>query len=113
MSHSHGQQHLKIRKRIHQKFQQFPHPDRMIRGYDRFVTILGCLNPIFVIPQLIMIFKTQSSESVSIIPWLYFTVVCAAWMIYGLIHRDRSVFYVNLVCLLAKIPLLAAIVIFS
>ena len=47
--------HQNIRKRIHKKHEEYPHPDKLKRFYDKFIYLVVIIAPIANIPQLLRV----------------------------------------------------------
>ena len=88
MSHSRHHQH--IRKRISNK-QPFPHPVRWKRFLDGAVIILGFVNIIATVPQILEIWVGKDATGVSAISWAYYTFFSAVLLLYGYVHHERPI----------------------
>jgi len=84
-----GIHHLHIRKRIHEKFEKYPHPDAFKRFYDNFIYIVAIFGPFFNLPQAYKILTEKSSAGVSVFSWVAFAIISFLWLIYGIIHKDK------------------------
>ncbi len=81
--------HYHLRKRIHQKGEEFPSPDKLKRFYDKFIYVIAILAPIANIPQLLKIWVDKTAAGVSAISWFIFSFFAVTWVIYGFIHKDK------------------------
>jgi hypothetical protein len=52
----HGRQHIHLRKRIHQNYKEFPHPDKKIRILDNVCMVFSVIMPATTIPQIYKIY---------------------------------------------------------
>lgn len=84
-----------LRKRIYKKHEKYPHPDKKKRFIDNFIYIAAIVGPLFTLPQVIEIWKTQSAGSVSIFTWVLFTTVSLTWMYYGYVHKEKPIMISN------------------
>jgi uncharacterized protein with PQ loop repeat len=83
--------HLNIRKRIHQKHEPFPHPDRFKRFIDYSVVAIGFLTTVLTVPQVMKIWIEQNVSGVSPITWASFLLYSVFFLIYGIIHKARNI----------------------
>lgn len=86
-----GFYHLHRRKRIYQKLEKYPHPNKGIRALDRLVLILAFIMPIVELPQLIKIFAEKTAEGVSLSTWSFFVLCGIPWLIYGIVHKEKPI----------------------
>lgn len=94
-SQNKGLQHYNLRKRIHQKHEPYPHPDKFKRFYDKFIYAIVILAPITCIPQLLKIWVEKDASGVSSISWLSFSGISITWLIYGVLHKDKHILIMN------------------
>ncbi len=81
--------HQHIRKRIHQKHEPFPHPDKWKRFMDRIIYVVSVIGPIMTIPQVLTIWIGQNASGVSVISWGTYLLCAIVWLFYGLMHREK------------------------
>jgi uncharacterized protein with PQ loop repeat len=91
MPHSKGLHHFEKRKRIHEKHEPYPHPDRLKRFIDKAIYVVGILGFVMTIPQLAKIWLYQNPAGVSVITWASYLIFAVFWVIYGLAHKDRPI----------------------
>jgi len=87
--------HFNIRKRIYQKHETYPHPNKFKRFYDKFIYLVVILAPITYLPQLLKVWVEKDASGVSSLSWLFFSIISAAWLIYGVLHKDKSILIMN------------------
>ncbi len=90
-----GLHHYHIRKRIHQKHEPYPSPDRLTKIYDRIIYIAVIVGPIMNIPQLLRVWMTQDATGVSFISWTGFSIISVIWLGYGMLHKDKPILLMN------------------
>ncbi|MFH1801268.1 MAG: SemiSWEET family transporter [archaeon] len=90
-----GFHHYNIRKRIHKKYEPYPHPDKLKRIFDKIIYIAVILGPIMNLPQLYKIWHYKEAAGVSFISWASFSVGSATWLLYGLLHKDKPILIMN------------------
>ena len=71
--------HLHQRKRIHQKHEDYPHPDRFKRWLDKLIYVFGMLMPLMTLPQVFEIYVNKNSIGVSLVSWAAYTICAIFW----------------------------------
>jgi len=97
--------HLHRRKRIHQEYEHFPHPDKFKRFVDKIVYLAGILMPIVTIPQVVTIWVHKNSAGVSLVSWTAYLIIALVFAAYGVIHKAKPliIMYSSMVVLDALI----------
>jgi len=58
---------------------------------DRIIIVAAVLEPMFVLPQAVQIFRSHSAGSVSILTWLGLSLLTGMWVWYAYEHKERMV----------------------
>ncbi|MFA5259362.1 MAG: SemiSWEET family transporter [Candidatus Pacearchaeota archaeon] len=95
--------HFHIRKRVHQKKEKYPNPDKLKRSVDEIVYVIAFLGPIMTIPQVMKIWLGQNAEGISLISWISFTIFSFFWLFYGIIHKEKPIITANALTLMLNI----------
>lgn len=111
ISNSKGFHHQNLRKRIHQKYEKYPHPDKFKRFMDKFIFFIAIIGPIMTIPQILKIFVNQTAAGVSLISWSTYIFIGSGWLIYGIIHKEKSIIFANIAWIIVQIFVIAGILI--
>ncbi|MBT5016343.1 hypothetical protein HOM98_02560 [Candidatus Peregrinibacteria bacterium] len=85
--YSAGKHHQSIRKRIHQKHDLYPHPNKWKSLLDKVILFIGILGPIITLPQLSKIWLSQDAGGLSLITWTVWLFVDSIWILYGFAHK--------------------------
>jgi uncharacterized protein with PQ loop repeat len=88
-----GLHHFHTRKRIHQKHEQYPHPDKWKRFMDKAVYAVGALGPLLTVPQLIKIWIDKNAAGVSVVSWSGFILYGFFWLAYGIMHKEKPIIF--------------------
>ncbi|MFH0836882.1 MAG: SemiSWEET family transporter [Candidatus Aenigmatarchaeota archaeon] len=99
---SKGLRHLSLRKRIYQKYEPYPNPDKIKRFYDKFIYVVVILAPIINLPQLFTVWLDKNAAGVSVFSWFGFSLISVAWMVYGIIHKDKHIIFMNIVLMIIQ-----------
>jgi len=86
---THGLHHFHIRKRIHHKFEKYPHPDKFKRIMDKLIYVVGVVGPIMTIPQLMKIWIDKNASGVSAISWGAYLITAIFWLVYAILHKEK------------------------
>jgi len=90
-THDGGSHHLHKRKRLTQKLEPYPSPDKFKRNYDVFMYAIAFIGPLMTVPQLINVWYYKTVAGVSILTFLGFVFVNVCWIIYGIIHKEKQI----------------------
>ena len=94
-NHTEGLRHAHARKRIYQKHEPYPHPEPLKRAFDKIIYIAAMLGPIMNLPQLLRIWIEKNATGVSFISWTGFSVISVVWLIYGILHKEKPIIFMN------------------
>lgn len=86
---THGLHHFHKRKRIHQKLEPYPHPNKWKRLMDRLIYVIVFVGPILTIPQVTKIWIEKNASGVSIISWSAYLITAIFWLIYAIMHKEK------------------------
>ncbi|MBS9778351.1 MAG: SemiSWEET transporter [Gammaproteobacteria bacterium] len=67
---------------------------------DSIGYIAACLTTISFIPQVLLVFKTKDTSSISLGMYSIFTLGITCWLIYGIALRDIPITVANTITLL-------------
>ena len=95
-THSVGLHHLHVRKRIHEKYEIYPHPEKWKRLVDELAYAAGIFGVVMTIPQVWKIFAEKNAAGVSAVSWAAYTINSVFWLAYGIIHKEKPIIFANL-----------------
>lgn len=81
--------HAHIRKRVSQKLEPYPHPNKWKNLLDKIIYVVGVLSPLMTIPQLFKIWAEQNTSGVSLISWSWYLTASVVWLMYSLAHKEK------------------------
>ena len=113
MHTSTGVHHLHKRKRIYQKHEPYPHPNRVKRVVDGFAMLMGVVGPAFTVPQLVKIWSEQNAAGVSAASWIGYTFIAVFWLAYGIIHREPPLILTYSIVLILNILVVAGTLLYG
>ena len=88
---SHGLHHFHRRKRIHQKHEKYPHPNKWKGIMDKLIFVVGVAGPIVTLPQILKIWIEQNATGVSVVSWIAYLILATFWLIYGIMHKEKPI----------------------
>ena len=83
--------HKSIRKRVYQKLEEFPSKDPFKYSLDKIIFLVGFLEPIFTIPQLVDVWGHHHAAGVSVFSWSAYAVLDIVWIVYGIVHKEKPI----------------------
>ena len=83
--------HLHKRKRIHQKKEKYPHPNKFKYYLDHLIYLVGVLAPLSGAVQSYKIWAYQNASGVSLFMFGSHIVFNIVWLIYGIIHKEKPI----------------------
>jgi len=108
-----GMHHLNIRKRIHEKHEEFPSPVKKIRYLDRIIYIVGILGPVMSLPQILKIFLLKNADGVSFLTYSTLTVFSCVWLWYGMVHKEKPIIVTNILWIISEIVIVVGVLIYG
>ena len=85
MSSYHIHKHQKARKTLVVKKVVAP------KLVDRLVYVAAIVEPLFSLPQAVLVFRDKNAASISILSWVGFEVMTLVWLWYGFVHKERTI----------------------
>jgi len=110
---SRGFHHLHKRKRIHQKHEKYPNPNKFKRVLDILAYVAAIIGPLIAIPQLWKIWNFQDASGVSILTWIGYMFGGTFWFIYGAAHKEKPIMIMNLLWFLFSLTIVIGILRFG
>ena len=87
--------HLHIRKRLYNKHEVFPSPNRFKNIMDHLIYVAGIAIPLMTLPQLVEIYLHHNTEAVSALTWSAYFVGSCFWFTYGYLHEEKPIYIPN------------------
>lgn len=91
VGHILGLHHHSVRKRIFQKHEKYPNPNKWKRFMDKSIYVVALFGPIMTFPQLSKIWIGKSASGVSVISWSAYLITAVFWLIYGVMHKEKPI----------------------
>lgn len=88
-----GLHHFQKRKRIYQKCEPYPHPQRFKRFMDKFIYVIAVFGMVMTIPQITKIWVEKNASGVSAVSWGAYMFGAVFWLTYGVLHKDKPIVF--------------------
>jgi len=102
MTHGKPLHHLHKRKRISQKLEPYPHPEKHFQIVDKLIYAAAIIGPLLTIPQAYNVWILKNAGGVSIITWLFMSFASATWLWYGIVHKDKPIIFSSIIWLVMQ-----------
>jgi len=108
-----GVHSLHLRKRIYEKKEPYPHPDKFKRTIDNSIIFVGIFAQLMTIPQIIKIWFEKNATGVSIFPWIAYLIYAIFFLFYGLVHREKQIIIIYILWILLNLIIVIGILIYG
>ena len=109
----HGLHHFHKRKRIHQKLEPYPHPNKWKRLVDHLIYVVGIFGPIMTVPQLLKIWVEKNAAGVSAVSWTAYFFASLFWLIYGLMHKEGPIIFNAILWIILEILIVVGAMVYG
>jgi uncharacterized protein with PQ loop repeat len=90
-----GFHHMRARVRQTKYLEPFPAKNVWKRFFDYLMYGVGIVAPVALLPQILQIYTTKNSAGISMLTWLLLALINALWAFYGVVHKDKPIFFAN------------------
>ena len=108
-----GFHHFHKRKRVHEKLEPYPNPNKLKRFIDFLIYLGGILGPLFTVPQLTKIWFDKNATGVSVISWGGYTIGAIFWVMYGVIHKEKAIIFTYGIWVILDLFIFIGVLIFN
>lgn len=108
-----GLHHIQKRKRIHQKSEIYPSPDRTKNIMDKLIYMIIIVAPIMTIPQLMKIWVEKNASGLSIISWGTYALGSVLWLSYGFLHKEKPLIISHMIWVVLHSLVIIGIIIYG
>lgn len=107
--------HLHLRKRKHPsaKGTPYPHPSRKIAFLDRVVLLVAIIGPLANIPQIMEVYLQRNGAGVSLASWTLYAVFNTIWIVYGIVHKERTILLAHLFWFITQIVVIVGVILYG
>jgi len=104
--------HIQLKKRIHFKHEQYPHPDKFKRLIDKLIYAIALFGPIVSIPQILKIYLYQNASGVSTFTWIGYLIGSIFWLTYGILHKEKPIVFSSVLWIIIEILIFIGTIIY-
>ena len=79
-----------------------------MRSYDSFMTFIGVVGPLFIVPQVLRVWSGQT-EGISLFTWTALGVVSMLWLLYGILRREKAIVVTNVILIVLNFAVVAGV----
>jgi uncharacterized protein with PQ loop repeat len=97
--------HIHKRKRVYQKLEKYPHPDKFKRILDQTLLIVAIIGPLMSLPQIIKIYYYQNAASISTFTFSAFFFFNILWLTYGIVHKEKPIIIAYVLWMMSNISI--------
>jgi len=101
--------HMSVRKRIHKKFEKYPHDKKLKRYVDKLVLIVAVLAPVMALPQVFKIWIEKNASGVSLVTWITLLIFSFVWLGYGILHKEKPIITTSVLWIFVQILIVVGI----
>lgn len=105
--------HQSKRKRIHEKHEPFPHPEKWKAFLDKLILVVAVAAPILTLPQVYKIWVEQTVIGVSLTTWASYFVFTIIWLMYGFVHKDKPILVSGILNFFVQLAIVIGIIMYS
>ncbi|MCB9798166.1 hypothetical protein H6758_00390 [Candidatus Nomurabacteria bacterium] len=105
--------HIHKRKRIHQKHETYPHPNKVKRLLDFSIYAVGILLPFMVSLQAFKIWNEKNAESIALPTFVALTLGNILWVVYGLVHKEKPIVVTHTLFTLVNVAIVLGTILYG
>lgn len=80
---------------------------------DHVIYIAGFFAVAVYIPQLLKVWTEKNVESLSLLTWMGFVIGSVFWILYGIVHKQKPIIFINTCLATVQAVILLGIILFS
>ncbi|MBU1202312.1 MAG: hypothetical protein KJ583_03595 [Nanoarchaeota archaeon] len=108
-----GMHHLHRRQIIHQKHEEYPHPDKTKRIMDKLVYAASIFAPIMTLPQVMIIWIDKNAQGISVVSWIAYMLCALIWLMYGFLHKEKPIIIMNLLWIVLDLLVIIGVMVYA
>ena len=82
------------------------------RGLDRLTLIVGVIQPIMTLPQIITVYSQRDSSQIALITWIAYDIASVVLLMYGMKHSWKPIIFAQIIWLIVQTTMAASVFIF-
>jgi len=92
-----------------------PHSKKGKRSYrkiDALALVVGILQPLMTLPQIVVVFQAKDASQLSLLTWVAYDLASIVLLIYGIVHKLKPIVVAQIFWLIVQSVLILAIFLF-
>lgn len=85
---------------------------RSYREIDALALVVGILQPLMTLPQIIVVFQAKDASQLSLLTWVAYDIASVVLLIYGIVHKLKPIVVAQIFWLIVQSVLILAIFLF-
>jgi len=85
---------------------------RSYRKIDALALVVGILQPLMTLPQIIVVFQAKDASQLSLLTWVAYDIASVVLLIYGIVHKLKPIVVAQIFWLIVQSVLILAIFLF-
>lgn len=83
--------HLHTRRRVHQKKERYPHPNKLKHFVDHLIYVVSIFVPTMTFLQVYKIYETRTADGISTLAFSGYFLANLVWLLYGVLHKEKPI----------------------
>mgnify|MGYP001592984234 CR=1 FL=1 len=108
-----GFHHLRSRVLTSSGLEPFPSKNAWKRTLDYVMYGVGIFAPLALVPQILQIYRTKSGAGLSLSTWWLLSLFNALWAFYGAVHKDKHIFFANVLMFFFNSAIIIGILLYA
>lgn len=80
---------------------------------DSLALLVGILQPLMTLPQILVVFKAQDASQQSLLTWVAYDIASTVLLLYGIVHKLKPIVVTQSLWLIVQSVLVFGILLFS
>lgn len=81
--------------------------------FEKVVTVIGSVEPVASIPQVLLVYELKSAEELSLFTWGFGIFATTLWLVYSIQRKSWPLITSSFLWLAADIPVVIAILLYG
>ena len=110
---AHAEHHIHQRKRIHQLYQKFPHPNPTLKFLDNICIMIAIIMPLTTFPQIYKTWVYKNAIGMSLLMWVFHAMLVIPMLLYGIAHKVKPLIILNILWVVVDIIVIIGIMLYG
>ena len=80
---------------------------------DKLIYPVGISGPLMTLPQVWTIWSNQNARGINIFTWGWYVLIGVVWFIYGLIHKEKPIIFVQILWLIVDVLIVLGVILYG